>query len=257
VVFFVISCLRGCTDVREVTPLYEDDALLIVDKPAGVVVHPAYKNKENTLLDALQWRARDWPVGTRPSIVGRLDKQTTGIVVIAKTAELHAALQRTLASAASEKVYLAIVYGCVDAPRGEIDAPLGFDPVDRRRIVVTPGGWRSLTQFETIASLDAPRAGLSLLRCRLVTGRRHQLRVHLASRGWPIVGDEKYGEPRWRDIDDPALAALTRDCPRQALHASRIAFAHPTTGARVVVEAAIPGDLDALLQVLLHTTRHV
>jgi 23S rRNA pseudouridine1911/1915/1917 synthase len=240
----------------ELSVLYEDEFLLAVDKPAGIVVHPAYKNKENTLLDALQWHAREWPGGARPSIVGRLDKLTSGIVVVAKSAQVHAALQRTLASEASEKVYLAIVYGCVYPPRGEIDAPLGFDPADRRRIMVTPGGWKSLTQFETLAAIDAPRAGLSLLRCRLVTGRRHQLRVHLASRGWPIVGDEKYGEPRWRDIDDAALAALARDCPRQALHASRIAFAHPTTGARVIVEAEIPGDLDALLRVLLHTTPH-
>ena len=247
--------------MRDLTVLYEDDDLLVVDKPAGVVVHPAYKNKDNTLLDALQWRAREWPRGARPSLVGRLDKLTSGIVVIAKTAQIHAALQRTLGSPASEKIYLAVVYGRVDAAGvrgGEIGAPLGFDPDDRRRIVVTPGGWRSVTRFDTIASLDAPRAGLSLLRCGLVTGRRHQLRVHLASRGWPIVGDEKYGEPRWRDIEDPTLAALARECPRQALHACRVAFAHPATGVRVVVEAATPADLDALLQVfLLHTTRHV
>ena len=241
---------------RELTVLYEDDYLLVVDKPAGTVVHPAYKNKDNTLLDALQWRARDWPRGARPSIVGRLDKLTSGVVVVAKTAEVHAALQRTLASAKSEKIYHAIVYGHVDVTSGVIDAPLGFDPADRRRIVVSPGGWRSLTGFERVAELDDPRTGLALLRCRLITGRRHQLRVHLASRGWPIVGDAKYGEPRWQDIDDETIAAVARDCPRQALHASRVAFAHPATGERLVVESQVPADLDPLLQVLLHTTRH-
>jgi 23S rRNA pseudouridine1911/1915/1917 synthase len=229
--------------------LYEDDHLLAVDKPAGMVVHPAYKNPAGTLLDAILWRARDWPSGHRPSIVGRLDKLTSGIVILAKSAESHAALQRTLASRASAKDYLAVVYGVPDQ-RGEIDLPLAFDPNDRRRIVVADGGWRSTTEFERLSQVTAPRVGLSLLRCRLITGRRHQIRAHLAARGWPIVGDAVYCQPRWRDVEDPSLAAALQSFPRQALHAWRVAFTHPISGARVTIEAPLPRDVEALLELI-------
>ena len=226
--------------------LYEDHHLLVADKPAGVVVHPAYKNPSGTLLDALQWLARDWTPGQRPSVVGRLDKLTSGIVVIAKTSDVHAALQRALRARDAEKDYLAVVYGRTD-DRGVIDLPLGFDPADRRRMVGGAGErWPAVTHFERVAAVDAP-ARLSLLKCRLATGRRHQIRAHLAARGWPVVGDPKYGEPRWRDADDPAIAVLLRDFPRQALHASHVAFAHPVTGERVSVDAPVPADLGALL----------
>ena len=233
--------------------LYEDGHLLALAKPAGVVVHPTYKNKTGTLLDTLL--ARDWPVGARPSIVGRLDKLTSGLVVVAKSAAMHAALQRTLASRASEKDYLAVVYGRVEEASGDIDLPIGHHPHDRRMMVVPAGdestvaGAPSLTRFARLASVDASDAGLSLLRCRLSSGRRHQIRVHLAARGWPIVGDPQYGEPRWSQVVDPALAAALQAFPRQALHAWRVAFDHPLTRERVAIEAPMPRDLADLIEV--------
>jgi 23S rRNA pseudouridine1911/1915/1917 synthase len=228
--------------------LYEDDQLLAVNKPAGLVVHPTYKHTAATLMNALLWRARAWPPPQRPSLVSRLDKLTSGIIVVAKTARAHADLQRGLSANDAEKDYLAIVYGRVNVARGEIDLRLGRDRDDRRKVVASATvGAASLTRFERLGRAAAPRAGLSLLRCRLATGRTHQIRVHLAARGWPLVGDPTYGEPRWVEIDDPVLAATLRAFPRQALHAWRVGFRHPITRARITIEAPLPADIGALL----------
>jgi 23S rRNA pseudouridine1911/1915/1917 synthase len=236
-------------DVR-VDVLFEDEYLLAIDKPAGLVVHPTFKHLKGTLMNALLWHARAWPSPQRPSLVSRLDKLTSGVVLVAKTAGAHAALQRTMASRDAEKDYLAVVYGRVNVARGEIDLRLGKDHSDRRKVVASVDvGAESLTRFERLGRVAAPRAGLSLLRCRLVTGRTHQIRVHLASSGWPIVGDAVYGEPRWSRVADPLLAATLRAFPRQALHAWRVAFTHPITRARVTIEAPVPTDLAALLEV--------
>ena len=236
-------------DVR-LEVLFEDDHLIAINKPAGLVVHPTYKHTAKTLMNALLWHARAWPAPQRPSLVSRLDKLTSGIVVVAKDAAAHAALQRAMAMNDSEKDYLAIVYGRVNVARGEIDLRLGKDLGDRRRVAASATvGVESLTRFERLARVAAPRAGLSLLRCRLATGRTHQIRVHLAARGWPLVGDPLYGEPRWAQIDNPLLAATLRAFPRQALHAWRVAFRHPVTRARLTIEAPTPSDFDALLDV--------
>jgi 23S rRNA pseudouridine1911/1915/1917 synthase len=234
-------------DVR-LDVLYEDEYLLALDKPAGVVVHPAYKNLTGTLMNALVWRARDWPSPARPSIVGRLDKLTSGIVVVAKTAAAHSALQRALAAPDAEKDYLAVVYGRVNRAAGNITCRLSRDPGDRRRVVASSTvGAESLTRFVRLARVSAARAGLTLLRCRLVTGRTHQIRVHLAARGWPVVGDPIYGEPRWSTVSDTALAATLRTFPRQALHARRLALIHPLTQTRLQIEAPLPPDFATLL----------
>jgi len=206
--------------------LFEDEWLLAIDKPAGLVVHPTYRNAAGTLLDAVRERH---PSAT-PSVVNRLDKLTSGIVVVAKDAATHAAMQRSWTEA--EKDYLAVVRGCADE-QGRIALPIGTDPADRRRRIVTPLGAGSVTVFERLgfdASFDR-----SLLRCRLLTGRRHQIRVHLSARGWPIVGDALYGEP-------------LEGFPRHALHAWRLALAHPATGAAVSLEAPVPVDVTRLLQ---------
>jgi len=225
--------------------LFEDEHLLALDKPAGVVMHPSYKNAAGTLLNALLWHARAWPAPQRPSLAGRLDKLTSGVVIVAKTAAIHAALQR----AAPEKDYLAVVYGRVNVARGEIELRLAKDRNDPRRIVASPtAGAASLTEFERLARVAAPAAGLSLVRCRLVTGRTHQIRVHLAARGWPIVGDPAYGEARWAEVADARLAAVLRAFPRQALHAWRVAVTHPVTRERLTLEAPIPRDLDELMR---------
>jgi 23S rRNA pseudouridine1911/1915/1917 synthase len=236
--------------------LYEDEHLLALDKPAGMVVHPTYKHAAGTVMNALLWRAREWPPGQRPSLAGRLDKDTSGIVLVAKTAAVHAALQRTLARTGrpaadrtgSEKVYLAVVHGRVNVARGTIDLRLARDAGDRRRVVASDTvGAPSLTHFERLARTDGPDPGVSMLRCRLMSGRTHQIRVHLAARGWPIVGDPVYGEPRRPQILAPALAATLRAFPRQALHAWRLAFMHPITQRRVAVEAPVPADIERLL----------
>jgi 23S rRNA pseudouridine1911/1915/1917 synthase len=225
--------------------LYEDDHLIAVDKPAGLVVHPTFKHPIGTLMNALLGHARTWAVGQRPSIVGRLDKQTSGVVLAAKTRAVHAALQR----AEIRKIYLAVVYGRVPVRRGTIDLRIALDSRDRRRVVASAEvGAASVTRFERLARVPAPRAGLALLRCTLETGRRHQIRAHLQAHGWPIVGDPVYGEPRWNRIVDPLLAASLRAFPRQALHAADLSFVHPVTGATTRIDAPLPADFALLLE---------
>jgi 23S rRNA pseudouridine1911/1915/1917 synthase len=218
--------------------LFEDEHLLGIDKPPGIVVHPTYRNTRGTLMNALLWRARSWPASQRPSIVGRLDKLTSGIVLAAKSPASHAALQRAMAASDCEKDYLAVVHGRVNVARGAIDLRLGRDRGDRRRVVASRTiGAASVTQFERLARGPS----MSLLRCRLETGRTHQIRVHLAARGWPIVGDRVYGTP-----------AAANAFSRQALHAWRLAFTHPMTGQRTLIEAPLPPDLEGLVSDILH-----
>jgi 23S rRNA pseudouridine1911/1915/1917 synthase len=227
--------------------LFEDDHLLAVDKPAGLVVHPTYRHPRGTILNGLLWRARAWPEGRRPSLVGRLDRLTSGVLLVAKTPAAHARLQRSLTGGEGEKDYLAVVYGRVRDARGRIELPLGRDPRDTRRVVVTPEGAASRTDFTRLAR--APAEGLSLLHCRLVTGRMHQIRVHLAARGWPIVGDPVYGEPRWPRVDAAAMGAALSAFPRQALHAWRVRVPHPILRTPLTIEAPVPDDLADLLRV--------
>jgi 23S rRNA pseudouridine1911/1915/1917 synthase len=201
-------------------------------------------------MNALLWRAREWAPPQRPSIVGRLDKLTSGIVVVAKTAAAHAALQRAMTATDATKDYLAVVYGRVNVVSCEISFRLQRDPVDRRKVVASHTvGARSLTRLERLARVAAPKVGLSLVRCRIITGRTHQIRVHLAARGWPVVGDPVYGEPRWLKVTNPTLATTLKTFPRQALHAWRVALTHPVTRARLFFEAPLPHDLKNLLTV--------
>jgi 23S rRNA pseudouridine1911/1915/1917 synthase len=240
-----------CAEEVALRILHEDDHLLVLDKPPGVVVHPTHAHTEGTLMNALLWHARRWPEPQRPSLVGRLDKLTSGIVLVAKSAALHALLQRAMADAACEKDYLALVYGRVRPSGGEIRLRLGRDRSDRRKIAVaTHAGAASLTFFECVARAALPEAGASLLRCRIVTGRTHQIRVHLAALGWPIIGDPIYGEPRWSAVVDLPVAARLRAVSRQALHAWRLSLVHPVTGRRLRVEAPLPEDFGELLSVL-------
>lgn len=228
---------------------YEDDALLVVNKPAGVVTHPTYKHDHGTLLNALLGHARDWAPPQRPSLVGRLDKLTSGLVVVAKTKTVHAALQREMSSPRTNKDYLAVVYGYVPRVRGTIEVNLLPDDKDRRRMTTSAlRGRPSVTQFERLARAKAPSAGLTLLRCRLLTGRMHQIRAHLASAGWPIVGDPVYGGPLWQQVRDETLARVLEAFPRQALHAWRLGIHHPLTRERLQIEAPIPPDLASLLR---------
>ncbi len=205
--------------------LYEDAALIVINKPPGVVVHPTYKRLSGTLLNAVLGHVRTVDAA-RPGILTRLDKDTSGIVVVALSGEVHAALQRDAARGGVRKEYLAVVHGLPRPASGVISEPLGRDPGDRRRVIVTPGGAASETRYEVIRPLDASRA---LVRCELITGRTHQIRVHLSARGWPIVGDRLYGHPN-------------DSMERQALHAWRISFSHPVTREHMVIEAPLPID---------------
>jgi 23S rRNA pseudouridine1911/1915/1917 synthase len=209
---------------RPLDILYEDQQLVAINKPPGVVVHPSYKNTSGTVLNALLHRLRDRPE-VRPGIVTRLDKETSGVMLVALTPGVHARLQRS----AVRKEYLAVVRGVPVPPGGTIDLALGRDPDDRRRIVADVEGIPSTTHYEVVSTRD----DLSLVRCELVTGRTHQIRVHLAARGWPIVGDAVYG------VIDARIA-------RVALHAWRLRLAHPVTGEPIDIEAPLPADLAAL-----------
>jgi 23S rRNA pseudouridine1911/1915/1917 synthase len=207
------------------TILYEDDAIIALDKPAGMVVHPTYKNTSGTLLNGVLWRFRDRPT-LQPGILTRLDKGTSGIVLVALTPALHARMQKQR----MQKEYLAVVAGMPDPPRGAITLPLARAAEDRRRVVVTGGGAPCETRYEVL-SHDDDRA---VVRCEPITGRTHQIRVHLAAIGCPVVGDAVYGQP------NEAIA-------RQALHAWRLSLAHPVTRERLQLESPLPPDIRALV----------
>jgi 23S rRNA pseudouridine1911/1915/1917 synthase len=227
-----------------VSILFEDEHLLAVDKPPGIVVHPTAGHREGTLLNALLWHARGWGEGRRPGLVNRLDRGTSGVLLVAKTPAVHAALARSLRRRDAGKEYLAVIYGATPFDAGRIELKLLRDPEDRKRMTTArKEGRDSVTLYERLAEA----AGLTLLRCRLLTGRTHQIRAHLKSQGWPIVGDPLYGEPRWKGIAESGVAAACRDFPRQALHAVRLSFVHPATGAPLEITAPVPEDLEALL----------
>jgi 23S rRNA pseudouridine1911/1915/1917 synthase len=225
-----------------VSILYADHELVIVDKPAGQVVHPTYKNSGGTLLDSLR---QDLP--DPPSIVGRLDKWTSGIVVVARTSVAHAALQREMSAPDCRKDYLAVVHGHVREDV-EIDLRLRVDERDRRRVAVsTEGGAPCVTRVTPMANTSLYGCVVSLVACRLLTGRRHQIRAHLAARGWPVVRDAVYGDVRLDRALEGSNAALCVPA-RQALHAWRLEVRHPVTGARLNVASPVPADLQPLVR---------
>lgn len=245
----VVTAMVGARERRvpepeavPLTVLFEDDYLLVVDKPAGLVVHPSYKHPDGTLFNALLWHARAWPPGARPGLVQRLDRDTSGVLLVAKTRAVHAALQRAMYAGRVEKRYLAVVHGRPTPLRGRIDEPLGRDLGDRRRVVTAATGRPSVTFYERLAASGRGARSVSLVECRLGTGRMHQIRVHFASRGWPIVGDAAYG---LRPADATSTGHPT--LARHALHAWRLAFPHPVTGATLSLESRVPDDLRRLL----------
>lgn len=235
------------------TILHEDAALIVLVKPAGMVAHPSHAHRSGTLLNALLWHAaRDRaghadPVPWQPRLVQRLDKDTSGLLVVAKSAETHAALQGE--RAAFVKEYLAVVWGRPRPARGTIDERLGRDPMDRRRVMVRTGGAAATTRYQLLDHSRGDAHGVSLVRCELVTGRTHQLRVHLASQGWPIVGDQTYGQPPRARLPNPARDHAARVFARHALHAWRLQFRHPQSGRLLHFEAPVPADLAELMAV--------
>ena len=209
--------------------VYEDNSLIAIDKPPGIVVHPTYKNWSGTLLNGVLWHVRRRG-GIEASIVTRLDKDTSGLTLVALGPDVHAQVQRDGAAGLIRKEYLAFVRGTPTPTRGSISLPLARSAEDRRLVIVTPTGQDSRTHYELLST----GGGYSLVRCELVTGRTHQIRVHLAARGWPIAGDTTYGHAH------PSLA-------RQALHAWRITLQHPITREPLQIEAPVPLDLRGLM----------
>ncbi len=231
--------------------VYEDDHLLVVDKPAGLVVHPAVGHWDGTLLNALLWRSREWGGSAeRPGLVHRLDKDTSGLLMVARTDAAHAGVAKAMKNRTIEKEYLAVVYGRTPVQKGKVELGILRDPRDRKRMTSSrTEGRPSTTLYERLAESSGARAGLSAVRCILLTGRTHQIRVHLKAIHLPIVGDATYGAPRWKGIQDEGLAAACRDFPRQALHARRLALKHPVTGEPMEFVAPVPADIASLLVV--------
>jgi 23S rRNA pseudouridine1911/1915/1917 synthase len=227
--------------------LHEDGHLLIVDKPAGLVVHPGAGAAAGTLVNALLRHVHDLSgVGgvLRPGIVHRLDRGTSGLLLVAKDDATHRALVRQFAGRTVGKEYLAIVHGVPERPEGEIDRPVGRDPVHRKRMSVrSTRGREARTSWALAEAFD----GASLLRVRIHTGRTHQIRVHLSSIGHPVAGDATYGGSRPPSCRAPEARAALQSLSRPALHAARLEFTHPQTGERMTFESPLPPDLARVL----------
>ena len=238
------------------TILYEDASIVVIDKPPGMVVHPAAGNPSGTLVNALLYHCKD--LGgingvLRPGIVHRLDKDTSGVMVIAKEDEAYHQLIKQFKNRTVEKIYLAIAYGPFGGEEGVIDSPIGRHPSERKRMstrtkkargAVT--GWKVLERFD----------GFTLLEILPRTGRTHQIRVHLSSIGHPLLGDSIYGRRgRHGSIHDPLLKECSKKINRQALHAHRLGFYHPRTGESVRFVSPIPQDMKEVLECLRSQTK--
>ena len=217
--------------------VFEDEVLIVIDKPAGMTVHPAPGNEDRTLANAVLAHAPDIEgIGgeRRPGIVHRLDKDTSGLIVVAKNERTHAHLSDQFKGREVGKVYLALVTGHPSPPEADIDAPIGRHPRDRQRMAIVSTGRPSITRYNVVSRYK--RA--SLVEARPRTGRTHQIRVHLASVGHPVVGDSTYGR---------AVEGLSR----QFLHAHQLAFTHPVSGEPMSFTAALPDDLETYLDGLM------
>jgi len=224
---------------------YEDAEVLVVAKPAGVVVHPGAGHEDGTLVNGLLARYPEIAaVGDpmRPGIVHRLDRDTSGLLVVARSTRAYEGLVAALARHDVERAYTALVWGRLDPPRGAVDAPIGRSTARRTRMAVRESGKEARTAYEVRATFDDPVT--SLLECRLETGRTHQIRVHLAAIHHPVVGDAPYGGRR-----------QSLELDRPFLHAARLAFAHPVTGDRIEVTEPLPPELARVLDALTPPVR--
>jgi 23S rRNA pseudouridine1911/1915/1917 synthase len=227
--------------------VYEDETLVVVNKPAGLVVHPAAGTPSGTLANALAYHFQQLPdsgAGVRPGIVHRLDRDTSGLLVVAKTAAALENLSDQFRDRTVFKSYVALVHGRVSPNSGKIDQPLARDPSNRTRMAVVRAGRNALTLYRVRRSFDR----FTLLDVELKTGRTHQIRVHLAWLKHPVVGDETYGGGRDNTIQDPQLRARVRKLNRQFLHAEKLAFTHPKTNEVVKFESPLPSELSEFIR---------
>ncbi|CAK0768473.1 Ribosomal large subunit pseudouridine synthase D [uncultured Gammaproteobacteria bacterium] len=238
--------------------VFEDQDVLVIDKPVGMVVHPAAGNPDGTLVNALLGHCGDSLSGIggvrRPGIVHRLDKNTSGLLVVAKNDRAHAALSAGFADRSVSRTYLAVCWGLPNPSRGEIEGAIGRCPYDRKKMaVVERGGRPSLTRYRVERAWGLAAA---LVECRLATGRTHQIRVHMASIGHSLAGDELYGGCRKRKgpAETEAIRALLAEFPRQALHAAELVFPHPASGETLHFTAPLPVDMQDLIANLERTT---
>ena len=225
---------------------YQDADLLVLNKPAGLVAHPAAGNRDGTLVNALLHYCPELATLPRAGLVHRLDKDTTGLLVVARSLRAHTALVDQLQARRIERDYLAVVNG-VPVAGGRVEAPVGRHPVDRQRMAVTPGGKPAVTHYRVLRRFRAH----ALLRVKLETGRTHQIRVHMAHIRLPLLGDPVYGgRPRLPPGASPRCIEVIQNFRRQALHAERLALIHPVSGERLEWRAEIPADLAELLAAL-------
>lgn len=229
--------------------VYEDETLVVVNKPAGLVVHPAAGTPSGTLANALAYHFQNLPgggSGVRPGLVHRLDRDTSGLMVVAKTESALENLSDQFRDRTVYKSYVALVHGRLASNSGKIDQPLARDPTNRTRMAVVRNGRNALTLYRARRGFDR----FTLLDVELKTGRTHQIRVHLAWLKHPVVGDETYGGGRDNTIQDARLRARVRSLDRQFLHAEKLGFTHPKTGEWVKFECALPAELADLLATL-------
>jgi len=229
--------------------VHRDPSFLVLVKPAGMVVHPGAGRKTGTLVHALL--ALEGPLSRvggeeRPGIVHRLDRDTSGLLVVARSDEAHRNLSAQFAGRKVTKIYRALVWGTPAPTRGRIDAPLGRHPVARTRMAVRGAGRVAITEYESIERLGP----FTLLKIGILTGRTHQIRVHLKHKGHPVVGDSEYGGDRFSSLRREPVRMAAEEFGRLALHAERLEFSHPVTGERLRFEAPLPADFERLLSLL-------
>jgi len=226
--------------------IYEDDALLVINKPAGMVVHPAAGNRENTLLNALLHHAKELQNLPRAGILHRLDKETTGLLVIAKTPSALMNLSKQLKARTLSRIYQAIVQGVMTSG-GKVDEPIARHPIQRKRMAVIETGKNAVTHYRVIERYRSH----TRIKVQLETGRTHQIRVHMAHIHYPLLGDPTYGgRLQLPKAATPELVALLRQFKRQALHASELGLTHPVTQQLMTFTAPLPQDMVELIEVL-------
>ncbi|MFP4158113.1 MAG: RluA family pseudouridine synthase [Desulfobacterales bacterium] len=248
----------------DIDVVFKDRSVIVINKPAGLVVHPAAGNYSGTLVHGLVYHFPELrsvcEQPERPGIIHRLDKDTSGLLVIARNPESWQSLSAQFKARSVEKTYIAFVHGSPDTDEGKITLPIRRHPVHRKKMTTENVSGEKTRHAETLWKVVERWRSSAMLECIIKTGRTHQIRVHLSSTGHPLIGDRVYGykNPGRQHKSDPALAGMIAAAPRQMLHAAKIAFSHPESGRRVFFSAPLPGDMTALREsILRHMGRQI